>query len=112
MKMNRVIDGFVRFIDANIYPTMNDWQKAIAADVVGRMISKAEAIGTVLTENAFVRALGYADSEGNIDIEGIFAKLKEYVSSKGKLEIKLPLMPSYKFYPEDIDSLYRTIIGG
>lgn len=111
MTINKVIDGLARYINENIYPAMNGWQKMIAADVVGRAIQRIDKIAPIITENTFIRALGYVDSEGNIDIEGLMSKLKEYVSQKGKVEIKIPLMPVYKITAEDIDVLRRTLGG-
>lgn len=111
MTVNKLIDGLVRYIDENIYSAMNDWQKMIAADVVSRAMQRADKIAPIITENTFIRALGYVDSEGNVDVDGVLKKLKEYISQKGKLEIKIPLMPIYRFTPEDIDVLRRTIGG-
>lgn len=111
MTVNKLIDGLVRYIDENIYSAMNDWQKMIAADVVGRAIQRADKIAPIITDNAFIRALGYVDSEGNVDVDGILCKLKDYIQQKGKLELKIPFMPTYKFYAEDIDNLRRTLGG-
>jgi hypothetical protein len=111
MTVNKLIDGLVRYIDENIYSAMNDWQKMIAADVVSRAMQRSDKIAPIITENTFVRALGYVDSEGNVDVDGILCKIKEYITQKGKLEIKIPFMPTYKMYAEDIDVLRRTIGG-
>ena len=111
MTVNKLMDGLVRYIDANIYSAMNDWQKLIAADVVSRAMQRVDKIAPIITDNTFVRALGYVDSEGNIDIDGISKKLKEYISQKGKIEIKIPLMPTYRFTADDVDVLRRTIGG-
>ena len=56
-------------------------------------------------------AVGRGDSEGNVDVDGILCKLKDYIQQKGKLELKIPFMPTYKFYAEDIDNLRRTLGG-
>jgi hypothetical protein len=112
MKFEKIIDGLTKYINANLYPTMNDWQKLIAVDVVGRAIKKSAELYGTLQVNPFVRALGYIDSEGNVDIEGIVGRIKEYAREKGKIETNIPFMPAWKFTEQDIDEIYRTIIGG
>ena len=112
MKFEKIIDGLTKYINANLYPTMNDWQKLIAVDVVSRAIKKSSELFATLQSNPFVRALGYIDSEGNVDIEGIASRVKEFAREKGKIEINIPLMPAWKFTETDIDEIYRTIIGG
>lgn len=112
MRNEAIINGIVRFMNANMFPVMTDWQELIARNVVGRAVKHADKLCEVIGENAFIRTLGYTDSEGNIDIEGILADLREQIAVKGKLVLKLKLMPTYTFTPTDVDELLRMIREG
>jgi hypothetical protein len=111
MKFEKIIDGLARYIKNHLYPTMNDWQKLIAVDVVDRAIKKAEALRVWAESNTFIRALGYIDSEGNVDLDGIVSRVKEFARERGKIKINIPFMPAWKFTEQDIDEIHKTIIG-
>lgn len=111
MKVNNIVDGLVKYINKNLYPTMTDWQKILAADIVSRAIKKAENIENTLANNAFIQALGYIDAEGNVEIESTIETIKQYINNNGgKWKLKIPLMPEYAFSSEDIDIIYNEYL--
>lgn len=112
MNIDKVIDGLVKYFNAKMLPAMNDWQKILAIDVVGRTIKQTVSIREKIAENTFLRALGYIDSEGNVDVDGIAAYLKSYIKERGLIEIKIPFMPVYKVSESDIDDIYKVIMKG
>lgn len=112
MRNEAIINGIVRFMNANMFPVMTDWQELIARNVVGRAVKHAEKLCKVVGENAVIRTLEYTDDEGNIDIEGILADLREQIAAKGKFVLKLKLMPTYTFTSADVDELLRMIREG
>ena len=110
MILNKVVDGAARYIADKLYPTMVDWQKLIAVDIVTRAIDYANKNGEQLDSNSVIRALGYVDSEKNVDIENMLRRLKSFIAEKGgKWKIKLPLMPTFTFTEADVDELYKYI---
>ena len=109
MKYERVINGLAKYIDAEIYPTMNDWQEIMARVAVARMLNSSEAIKRTLTTNGFLRTFAIIDEEGNIDTEGLIETLREQVAQKGKISISLPLMPRLAFTASDVDNLRKYI---
>lgn len=110
MKVEEIVNGTAKYIADKIYPTMNEWQRVIAVDVVTRAINYAESSKDALTSNALVRALGYVSVDGEIDLENILERLKWSIREKGgKWKVKLPLMPTYTFMETDVDDLFNYI---
>lgn len=112
MTFERVINGINKYINAEIYATMNDWQEILARIVVGRMIGNTEQLKQSLAANGFLRTFALMDENGNVDIDSLARDLKAQIAAKGKMTISLPLMPVLTFKPEDVDVLYQYIIGG
>ena len=109
MKLDKVIDGATKYISAKLYPTMVDWQKLIAVDVVSRLVDRADTLAT----NSTIRALGYIDGSGDVDIENVLRRIKSYIGENGgRWKIKLPLMPTFTFTEDDVDELYEFICKG
>lgn len=112
MTLERVISGINKYINAEIYSTMNDWQEVIARIAISRMLGNTEQLKRSLASNGFLRTFALMDEEGNVDVESLARDLKSQIAAKGKMTISLPLMPSITFKPEDVDVLYRYIVGG
>lgn len=111
MNTEKVINGLVAYIKTDLYPTMNEWQKLIAADVISRALRRTNELKAMIENNSFAVALGYIDTEGNVDVDGIMTSIKNHVAEKGKFEFALPLMPTYRFTAEDVEKLHRIIKG-
>ena len=112
MTFERVINGINKYINAEIYSTMNDWQEVFARIAISRMLGNTEQLKHSLASNAFLRTFALMDEEGNVDVEALARDLKAQISAKGKMTVSLPLMPSLTFKPEDVDLLYQYIVGG
>lgn len=110
MKVEEIVNGAAKYIADKIYPTMTDWQRFIAIDVVTRTINVAENKKETILSNALIRALGYVDANGEVDAENILERLKGFIREKGgKWKVKLPLMPTLIFEEKDVDDLLDYI---
>ena len=110
MKIEEIVNGAAKYIADKIYPTMTDWQRFIAIDVVTRAINVAENKKETVLSNSLVRALGYVDADGEVDAENILERLKGFIREKGgKWKVKLPLMPTLTFEERDVDDLLDYI---
>lgn len=112
MNFDRVINGINKYINAEIYSTMNDWQEVLARIAVSRMLGNADQLKHSLNTNGFIRTFAIMDENGNIDVEGLARDIKKQIEAKGKVTISIPLMPTLTFKPEDVDVLYRYIMEG
>lgn len=112
MTFERVINGINRYINAEIYSTMNDWQEVLARIAISRMIGNVDELKNSLVSNGFIKTFAIIDEKGNVDVDGIARDLRRQLEAKGKMTISLPLMPSLTFKPEDVDVLYQYIVEG
>lgn len=110
MEYERFVNGIVKYINAEIYTTMTDWQEMIARLAVSRILGNGESFKKSLVNNAFLRTFAIIDESGNIDAEGLMRDLKEQIAAKGQIKISLPLMPTLTFTPEDVDKLTQYIL--
>jgi hypothetical protein len=110
-KFERVLDGVGRYINNEIYSGMNDLQEVVARVLVGRILGNEESIKNALINNGIVRTFGIIDSDGMIDVESITEDLKSEIERKGKLVVSIPMFGKMSFVPDDVDTLYKYIIG-
>lgn len=112
MEFERVVNGVVRYLNAKVFKSMNDWQQLIARFAVSRVLGNADKVKTALSNNAFVRTFGIIDERGNVDIDGLFADIKKVVEEKGKISFALPMFGNFTFYASDVDELRQCIVEG
>jgi hypothetical protein len=112
MTIDRVVSGINKYINAEIYATMNDWQEVLARIAVSKMLGNTEQLKKTISSNALVRSFAIMDESGNVEVEGLLRDLKNQIAVKGKMTISIPLMPTITFKPEDVDVLRRYIMEG
>ena len=110
-EFNRVIEGISRYIDAEVYSGMNNWQEMLARIFIGRIIGNEAELKEKLVGNGFIRTFGIVDSEGMIDVESLAKDLKRELSRKGEISFEIPMFGKLTFKPTDVDVLYRYITG-
>ena len=110
-EFNRVIDGISRYLDAEVFAGMNQWQDFIARVVVGRIIGNEEVLREKIVGNGFLRTFGVIDSEGMIDVTSLACDLKRELSKRGQMSFEVPLIGKLTFTPSDADVLYKHITG-
>ena len=109
---DRVIDGVIKFIDAEIINGMNEWQELIARIAIGRVAENIDNVKTAIINNGIVRTFGIVDDDGMVDIDTLAADIKREISRKGKLTVKIPMFGDMTFKPEDVDTIHNIIVGG
>lgn len=108
VKVSAVSRGIVNFIDEEILPKMQGWQKWAFGTVAGVMAKKSDSLLNDLAKNPLVKSLGIIDKDGNVDIETIYAELQKQ-ASKTPATIPIPMIGEIRLTSEDVDSLYRYI---
>jgi Tfp pilus assembly pilus retraction ATPase PilT len=112
MEFDRVMKGISKFLNAEIYSKMNDWQEMIARIAVSRIMGNTEALKHTLKENSIVKALSIMDESCNVDVENLLKDIKTQLVQKGKLTFAIPLFGNLSFVPDDVDTLRRYIMEG
>lgn len=107
---DKVLNGIFKYLNAEIYSGMNDWQEMIARIAVSRLLGNGEKIKTALMSNPFIRTFAIMDEDGNVDVDGLARDLKEQISQKGSLKFSIPMFGDFSFTAADVDKLYRTIM--
>lgn len=109
MSFEKVINGILRYLNAEIYSKMSGWQEILARVAVSRMVGSSEQLKQGLMNSTFLQTFAIVDSHGNIDVDGLMRDLKTQVAEKGKLVITLPMLGSFTFTADDVDELHRYI---
>lgn len=111
MDFDKVVAGILKYLDKEIYANMNDWQEILARVAVARMVSQEDVLKRQIMENPFLRTYAIVRSDGKIDVDGLAADLKKQIAAKGKITISLPMLGSFTFVEQDVDTLYQAIVG-
>ena len=110
VSFEKILDGAVKFINAEIAPGMNDWQEIAARIAIGRIYDRNDALQAQLAANGLVRAFGVMDSEGNVDADRLLSEIRKEFERKKKLQLSVPGFGKFIFTPEDVDKLRRFIL--
>lgn len=109
MSFEKVINGILRYLNAEIFSKMSSWQEVLARVAVSRMVGSSELLKQFLMNNAFLRTFAIVDAHGNIDVDGLMRDLRAQIAERGKLVISLPMLGNFTFVAEDVDELHRYI---
>lgn len=111
VSLGNVQNGVSLFVENEILNKINGWQKWILGTVVGIATSKATDIFNELKKNSFVKTLGIIDDHDMINVDIIYNELKRQ-ASKGSITFEIPMLGAMTLDGQDVDRLYRYIIGG
>lgn len=108
----QVQNGLVKYLDTEIMPQINGWQKWVFGAAMSVSLSKIATIFNALKENAFIKMLDVVDENDNIDIDTIYQEFRKQ-AQKGSITFDVPLigMP-LTLNTTDVDKLYQMIKGG
>lgn len=109
MSFEKVLNGLLSYLNAEVYSKMSSWQEVLARIAVSRMIGNAGELKQSLMDNTFFRTFAIIDSNGNVDVDGVIRDLRAQIAEKGKLVISLPMLGNFTFTAEDVDELHRHI---
>lgn len=112
MKFDAVVQGIIRYLDAEIYSGMSDWQEMAARIAVSRILGNKDALRDTVVNNTFLQTYGIVSQDGMIDVDGLAKDIKQQIAAKGKLEVALPLFGRFTFYEADVDRLVEHIKRG
>lgn len=108
---SRVINGAVNYIDNEIISQMKGSLKGWGLDIVtGLMARRPERVFIWLREIPLIAPLGVIDGE-MVDVEAIYSEALR-AAQKGSATVNLPAIGPVTFKANDVESLYRYIMGG
>lgn len=109
MSFEKVLNGLLHYLNAEVYSKMNSWQEVLARIAVSRMIGNAEELKKTLMTNPFLKTIDVVDAHGNVDVDGLMRDLRKQIEEKGRLVIEIPILGNFTFTAEDVDELHRHI---
>ena len=112
MEFEKVINGIIRYLNAEIYAGMNDWQEMIARIAVARFLKNTPALKESLMHNPFIKTFAIMDDDGMVDVSGLLNDIKSQIEEKEKLTLSIPLLGKFTFTTSDVEKLKNCIYGG
>lgn len=110
--LSQVQNGLVKYLDTEIMPQINGWQKWVFGAAMSVSLSKAANILNELKENAFIKMLDIIDENDKIDIDTIYQEFRKQ-AQKGPVTFNVPIVNlPLTLNSADIDKMYQLIKGG
>lgn len=110
VKMEQIQTGLAKFIDRDIAPSLNGWDRVIVAGGGGLIAAKLPALLGTYANNPIFAALGVFDAENNeIDIDALYSAMKPYLGADA-MPIKIPALNiTMKIGRKELDNLMAYI---
>jgi hypothetical protein len=109
MKIEKVIDGIVKYIDRNILPEMNSLQEAGYLILVESVKADTNLLKQYFANNVFARMLLSVDKDGEVNVERLVSGLKKVIAKKGDLKFSIPMYGNFTLTSEDITEILRNM---
>ena len=107
--ISQIQRGFVDFVDAEVAPAFEGWQKAVVAGAAGLLASNLPNLVKTYGSHPVVAALGVYDANsGTVNLDALY---DAFVPKMGadKIPITIPKIGTIKLGREEIDLLMLHI---
>lgn len=108
VKLNQVQGGIIRYLDNEIMPKINGWQKWVFGAMAGTALNKTTNIFNALKQNEFIKMLEVIDKEDNIDLDTIYREFHKQ-AQKGAVTFDVPMIGAITLDHTDVEKIYRYI---
>jgi hypothetical protein len=109
--LSQVQNGIARYLDAEITPQINGWQKWVFGAMAGTAISKTTNIFNSLKNHPFIAMLEIIDENDMIDIDTLHREFSKQ-AQKGTITFAVPMIGPLTLNATDVDKLYQYIREG
>jgi hypothetical protein len=111
VNLGQVQNGIVKYLDAEITPKINGWQKWVFGALAGTAMSKTTNIFNALKQNEFVKMLDIIDENDMIDIDTLYREFLKQ-AQKGAITFDVPMIGAITLNSADVEKIYRYIMEG
>ena len=111
VNLGQVQNGIVKYLDSEIVPKINGWQKWVFGALAGTAMSKTTNIFNTLKTNEFVKMLAVVDENDMIDIDTLYREFLKQ-AQKGPVTFNVPVIGALTLNASDVEKIYRYIIEG
>ena len=107
--VSQIQRGFVHFVDAEVAPAFDGWQKAIVAGSAGLLAANLPNLVKLYGSHPVVAALGVYDaSSGAVNLDALYNAFVPKLGEE-KIPITIPKIGTIKLGREQIDRLMMHI---
>lgn len=108
--MEKVQRGLTLFIDNEIAPGLQGWDKVIVAGAGGLFVAKLPAIVSQYANHPMIKALGiYDESKNEVDLDALYNAIIPQIGTES-LPVKIPMLGiTMKVGRREVDALYNYI---
>lgn len=107
----QIINGVVKYIDAEILAKIDGWQKWVLGVGAGLAVGRAGEIFNAIANQPMVKMLGVVDEQGMVDIEMLHKEFAKQ-AAKGPVTFDMPMIGAMTINQNDVEKLYHYIKEG
>lgn len=109
--LNQIQQGLSRYVSNELTSKMTGAQKWIFGAGAELYLANIGGIFNTLKTHPMVKALGIIDEQDQVDIDKLYNALL-HQADLGAMTVDIPMAGSFTFNRNDVENLYRYIIGG
>lgn len=109
--LNQVQNGIARYIDTELVPKIDGWQKWVFGAMASTALAKATNIFNRLKGNEFIKMLEIIDENDMIDIDTLYHEFAKQ-AQKGAITFTVPAIGPLTLNATDVDKIYQAIKEG
>lgn len=110
VKITQVQQGFTRFVDAEIIPSLSIMERMVVGGGAGLISARLPDILGQYADHKLIAALKLYDREqGEIDLDAVYTAVKPYIGPD-PIPVTIPGVGlTLKFTQRELDALYKYI---
>ena len=107
--ISQIQRGFTAFVDNEVAPVFNGWQKAVLAGAAALLAANLPNLVKVYGAHPFVAALGVYDANsGSVNVDALYNAIVPKLGAD-KIPLTIPKIGTIKMGQTEIDALMRYI---
>ena len=107
--ISQIQRGFTAFVDNEVAPVFNGWQKAVLAGAAALLAANLPNLVKVFGAHPFVAALGVYDANsGSVNVDALYNAIVPKLGAE-KIPLTIPKVGTIKMGQTEIDALMRYI---
>ena len=109
MKIEKVIDGLIKYIDKHVLPQMTALQEVGYLTVSEAIRNDVSAIEQLISNNIFAKMLFSADRNGEVSLERLVSGLRKVIAKKGSVTFNIPMYGNFTLNDSDITEILKNM---
>ena len=109
MKIEKVIDGLIQYIDKHVLPQMTALQEVGYLTISEAIRNDVGTIEQLISNNIFAKMLFSADRNGEVSLERLVSGLRKVIAKKGSVTFNIPMYGNFKITNDDISEILKNM---